>query len=114
MVLLRLMRILQGRNPPSIKLFDHHGPIKIRDTAADYDFLKAEVSDTHRISICYPAYAPGDDMLLTLSVLDCPEGGIHHGFALIAAGKHPTRILAPDPTSSSVVIATGPLVASML
>jgi hypothetical protein len=32
----------------------------------------------------------------------------------LAASKHSTSILTPDPTSSSVMIATGPLVASML
>jgi hypothetical protein len=44
--------------------------------------MKADVSHPHRINICHPAYAPGDDVLLELSALDHPEGGIHHGFAL--------------------------------
>jgi hypothetical protein len=73
-----------------MSISDHHGPIKIRDPAVvngstaspDYDFLKVNVSASHRINICHPAYAPGDDILLTLAALDHPEGGIHHGFAL--------------------------------
>jgi hypothetical protein len=68
----------------------HHGPIKIRDPAVvngstaspDYDFMKTDVSHSHRINIYHPAYAPGDDVLLTPSGFDHPEGGIHHGFAL--------------------------------
>jgi hypothetical protein len=74
----------------SMSISDHHGPIKIRDAALvnvstaspDYDFLKATVSDSHRINIRHPAYAPDDDILLTLDALDHCEGGIHHGFAL--------------------------------
>src|ERR1700722_6703067 len=59
-------------------------PAVINGSAAspDYDFLKADVSHSHRINICHPAYALCDDVLLTLSALDHPEGGIHHGFAL--------------------------------
>ena len=74
----------------STKASDHHSPIKIRNAAVlngstasgDYDFLKANVSASHRINIRHPAYAPDDDILLTLAALDHPEGGIHHGFAL--------------------------------
>ncbi|KAG4429627.1 hypothetical protein IFR05_014888 [Cadophora sp. M221] len=68
----------------------HHGLIKLRDPAIinestaspDYEFLKIDVSRTHRINFCHPAYPPGDEILFTLSAFDHPEGGIHHGFAL--------------------------------
>ena len=68
----------------------HRGPIKIRNAAVlngstasrDYDFLKANVSASHRLNIRHPAYAPGYDVLFTLAALDHPEGGIHHGFVL--------------------------------
>jgi hypothetical protein len=69
---------------------DHHGPIKIRNAAVlngstasgDYDFLKANVSASHRLNICHPAYEPGYDIRFTLAALDHRKGGIHHGFVL--------------------------------
>ncbi|KAH9203149.1 hypothetical protein DL95DRAFT_321966, partial [Leptodontidium sp. 2 PMI_412] len=64
--------------------------IKLRDPAIinestaspDYEFLKIDVSRTHRINFSYLAYPPGDEILFTLSAFDHPEGGIHHELVL--------------------------------
>jgi hypothetical protein len=50
-------------------------PIINESTAnPNYDFLKIDVSRTHQINFCHPAYPPSDEILFTLSAFDHPEG----------------------------------------
>ncbi len=64
----------------------------------------------HKTLICLRIYQQGD-FRAALIPITCKSMCV---ISQLAAGKHLTSILTPDSTPSSVMIVTGPLVASML